>query len=850
MPRVGASGHELTPEQQRIIALPPNRTRKWLAFAGCAKTTTAEEYTRFHPEPALYLAFNNSIAREAKGRFPSHVHTQTAHGYAYSRMDVQRYSSRLIRGRLRPEHLDPCRDRIRTMGSMTDVAVRRAILKSIDAFLISDASRITAAHMTGFPIAFRQAALSMVQAVCDRLLSFEDSGMTFNDDVYLKAFQLRGSIDPRFRYLILDEAQDLNPVLIAIAKGSGLPCVIVGDPHQCLMPGQPVDVPGGQAMIESIRPDDLVMAACGRGRMVPARVVRVHAKRFAGKMVTITTESGRVLTTTPEHTHFAGYAGTGWQEGHSVYLQYRSDLGWRIGTACDYKSQDGENRKGFIGRAVHEGAEAAFLLRSQLDPKDASILEAVWSLKYGIPSTTFVARKPRDPEYVRAIFDQVDGREGAARLLADLHMDPSCPHYRPKCSFKNRINFTVTLAGGTPNLHRYAISGSEDEDRLALEVAGIKTRKAKTAKGWRIESATANLAEVYALHDRVKAVLPGVLLREQGNYMEGRSLPFVTAANCKPGMSIFTRCQETGTILRDSIVSVDRFDYDGIVHDIDVERYHNYVAAGIVTHNSIYRFRGAEQAMDHFQGETLTLTRSFRFGPRIAKVANYILRQSKNPPTELIEGTPDKDTKVNLYPGSVKGRATMLSRTNMRLFESLVQIPSTFHVIGGVSDMLDLVEAGWHKWRDSVGRPAPGRAPKNQRVDRHRTWADLVDASEHDEEPELVRLVKIVDTYQDKVPEILADLRERSMPTEEEARFVVSTAHKAKGREWDVVILMDDFAPPSQLRAMLAKRRFTPEEYNQEINLLYVAATRAIRHLQVSSPLFDEIAAGTGLPLY
>lgn len=497
MPRIGASGHELTPEQQRIIALPPTRTRKWLAFAGCAKTTTAEEYTRFHPEPALYLAFNNSIAREAKGRFPVHVHTQTAHGYAYSRMDVQRYSSRLIRGRLRPEHLDPCAGSIRTMGSMTQIAVRRAIIKSIDAFLISDASQITAAHMTGFPIAFRQAAISMVRAVADRLLSFEDSGMTFNDDVYLKAFQLRGSIDARFRYLILDEAQDLNPVLIAIAKGSGLPCVIVGDPFQ-----------------------------------------------------------------------------------------------------------------------------------------------------------------------------------------------------------------------------------------------------------------------------------------------------------------------------------------------------------------SIYRFRGAEQAMDHFQGETLTLSRSFRFGPRVAKVANFLLRQSKTPPDNVIQGSDDKDTKVNLYPGSVKGRATMLSRTNMRLFESLVQIPSTFHVIGGVSDMLDLVEAGWYKWRESVGRPAPGRPPKNQRVDRHRTWADLVDSSENDEEPELVRLVKIVDTYQDKVPEVLADLRERSMPTEDEARFVVSTAHKAKGREWDVVILMDDFSPPSHLRAMLAKRRFTPEEYNQEINLLYVAATRAIKHLQVSSPLFDEIAAGTGLPLY
>jgi DNA helicase-2/ATP-dependent DNA helicase PcrA len=30
------------------------------------------------------------------------------------------------------------------------------------------------------------------------------------------------------------------------------------------------------------------------------------------------------------------------------------------------------------------------------------------------------------------------------------------------------------------------------------------------------------------------------------------------------------------------------------VYDIDVLPTHNYVAAGLVTHNSIYRFRGAE----------------------------------------------------------------------------------------------------------------------------------------------------------------------------------------------------------------------------------------------------------------
>lgn len=494
---VGVSGHPLTPEQERIIALPPTETRKWVAFAGCAKTTTSVEYTNAHRVPALYLAFNQSIANDAKGRFPSYVHVQTAHGYAFSQMNVRRFDSRHIRYSMKPEHLDPAADMIRPMSRMTDIAMRRAILKALNAFCISSDTQFSAKHMEGFPIALRGAALSMVKRIIDRIISFEDSGMIFNPDVYLKAFQLRGCIEDRFRYIILDEAQDLNPVLIAIAKQSNLPCMVCGDP---------------------------------------------------------------------------------WQ--------------------------------------------------------------------------------------------------------------------------------------------------------------------------------------------------------------------------------------------------------------------------------SIYRFRGAEQAMDHFDGQVLNLSTSFRFGPRVASVANFILKQSTNRPDHPILGNITKDTRVQAYEGSVKGRATMLARTNMRLFESLVQIPHTFHVVGGVKDMIDLVEAGYHLWCESKGKTARGTKPFNAKMVRFKNWDAVVDSSEHDEEPELIRLVKIMEAYQDKVPEILASLRERSRDHEDDARFIVSTAHKAKGREWETVVLLDDYFTLAQLRAMRAKKRITSYEYDQEVNLLYVAATRAIGTLMISAPLFDEISAGTGLPRY
>ena len=58
------------------------------------------------------------------------------------------------------------------------------------------------------------------------------------------------------------------------------------------------------------------------------------------------------------------------------------------------------------------------------------------------------------------------------------------------------------------------------------------------------------------------------------------------------------------------------------------------------------------------------------------------------------------------------------------------------------------------------------------------------------------------------------------------AQIILTTAHKSKGKEWDHVILADDYP----VNAILGGNQ-------QEINLLYVAATRAIKTLQLPKSL-------------
>src|SRR3546814_1474548 len=99
--------------------------------------------------------------------------------------------------------------------------------------------------------------------------------------------------------------------------------------------------------------------------------------------------------------------------------------------------------------------------------------------------------------------------------------------------------------------------------------------------------------------------------------------------------------------------------------------------------------------MSYFDGDVYSLSQSFRFGPKIAQVANQILRQSLDQPEIPLLGFEPQKSAVFEYQGKVKQRSTLLARTNFRLFEGLVQIKLPFHFIGGIDEMINQVSAGY-----------------------------------------------------------------------------------------------------------------------------------------------------------
>jgi superfamily I DNA/RNA helicase len=92
---------------------------------------------------------------------------------------------------------------------------------------------------------------------------------------------------------------------------------------------------------------------------------------------------------------------------------------------------------------------------------------------------------------------------------------------------------------------------------------------------------------------------------------------------------------------------------------------------------------------------------------------------------------------------------------------------------------------------------------------------------------------------------LVGELRRRAVPRPAGADRVLSTAHKAKGLEWERVRLADDFPGLEELGA--ADREgvplLTPEGRDQELHLLYVAATRARRGLEPNEAVRGCLAA-------
>ncbi|MBF8187359.1 ATP-dependent helicase [Nonomuraea sp. K274] len=219
---------------------------------------------------------------------------------------------------------------------------------------------------------------------------------------------------------------------------------------------------------------------------------------------------------------------------------------------------------------------------------------------------------------------------------------------------------------------------------------------------------------------------------------------------------------------------------------------------------AIYGWRGAVDAMEDFAGERFQLSQSFRFGQRIADQANEYLELLSAP--LRLTGNPAKDSRLD----RVDQPNAVLCRTNAgAVGQAMAALGSGLRpaLVGGGDDIRNLARA----CQDLRN----GRGTEHPELMAFSSWAEVQEYAEHDAGgADLKTLVKLVDGHG---PEAIIRIVDQ-LVDESNADVVISTAHRAKGREWDTVRLAADWSEPYDAEGRLDRA---------EAMLTYVAVTRA-----------------------
>lgn len=256
-------------------------------------------------------------------------------------------------------------------------------------------------------------------------------------------------------------------------------------------------------------------------------------------------------------------------------------------------------------------------------------------------------------------------------------------------------------------------------------------------------------------------------------------------------------------------------------------------------HQGIYGFRKAMNAMEMVDAEErVAITQSFRFGQAIADVATALLKEFKS---ETLPVTGRSDIQVAWHVDRSRHYA-ILGRTNAGLFAAAAQVVlgtqnRRLHFVGGFESYLfGKVLDAYYLWADERSKI------KDPSIARFLKFNDFKRYGEEASDAEVKALVKTVEQYRTEVPRVYSAMRAAEMPVQERSDVTFTTAHKAKGLEWEQVELVGDFIDLMDLPPV--------EEIDlEEINLLYVGLTRAIRAVQLPPSLsawLQELNRGEG----
>jgi hypothetical protein len=789
--------HKPTPEQAAIIDAACTRRESIMvnAYAGCAKSSTLEMLAHAMPaQPVLSLAFNKKIAMELEKRLPPSFTVKTLNGLGHSawskaigrrpELDDKKLGklvTQVAKGvgfDLSSDQWDQVRTMV-TRGQQAGVVPASFPHQGLTEDTIEAWKELADQHY-GYDV-IDENVLELSRMVLTESVKLAFKGViTFDDQIYMST--MFNGVFPRFPLVTVDEAQDLSPLNhIQVARCAADRLIVVGDRKQCHPPGTIIQLSGGKSKaIENVEIGDQIVSF---NRKVGFAGVNTQGRKitdkqtfyFDGELVRINTDGPFTHECTPNHRCLARWTD---KKGYAVYLMRKGNQ-YRIGTAqCWYNTAD-TGGFGPAMRARQEGADALWILKVLPDKEEALIEEKVlWTL-FGLPDLIFrcSGKASSTQKHLDAAWEAIGDNSKRAKLcLKRFNRDHDFPFWTSESKIHVGEKTFITEAC---NL----ISGA-----MAVKI-------------------------------------------------------FDGSANCPTWLTCW----------------IDYERYAGPVIGLTVESngfgLNLYVANGIVTHNSIYAFRGADtSSMDKLRklrSEWIDLPLATTF--RCPK--GVVARQQEHAPG-FTAWSANAEGKVLTWNGAESpewswdrvqqalpafgSEVAMLCRNNAPLLSmafKLLRQGIACHMLGRDIGKGLVVLSKKIFPKDDL--------PIAECISAITLWMEresaLARANGKDEKIEGLtdRGECLIAVAEGGMARNAGELREAlgALFARESGKVTLSSIHRAKGLEWDLVIHLDPWRIPSKW-ARQAADQGQPAQLQQEMNLKYVGETRT-KHTLVMANVQD-----------
>lgn len=467
------------------------------AVAGSGKTKTLTELIRHIPDrfSVVYLAFNSSVVKEMKPKVESlgkrsvpvecktmnsmGMGTWVKSGYASSGFEISPelnyelmrkymvrhgpnvFLSEELKGSLMTQAsgMDPkSKARFETMleggkfdkdqsfiSRLVGLAKGHGLVPSnfasqLTGGLMEDSRSNWIGLIEEYDLEFisRDVAIEVARRILCDSIGISKSKSDFDSQLWLPV--IFGCEFKQYDQILVDEAQDLNPINIEIARRILKPggrSVFVGDTHQCQPTGTMIELRENRngksgklarydrisQPIETVFDGDVITSYVMRdGREAcTAKVLSRSKRKYKGELVCV--EAGGCISKyTPDHICMAAFKS---EYGYAVYLMAKNDK-FRVGVAkIKYSGNQGSGLFGPSKRLNDQRGDHLWILDILENRKSAMALESKVSATYGIPELMFASARDSgrsrgcifSQSDLDAIWRDIDNRDRAISCL-------------------------------------------------------------------------------------------------------------------------------------------------------------------------------------------------------------------------------------------------------------------------------------------------------------------------------------------------------------------------------------------------------------------------------------------------